>query len=1056
MVVSVVLAILIKFVVSIKLVEEDIMMKEPLLSVIIPVYGTEKLVPRCLDSIIKSSYKNIEIVVVDDKSPGNIAEIISFYEDIYPNITFIRHQANKGLYAARISGVEAASGDYIAFLDSDDRVSCDFYRRLIQKAELDNADMVIGEYVLEFPNGTYQYQNYSHTRLCELSAENEDVLKCLLQQKGSDYSLWVVWNKIYHKSIWEKALPYLKQQKRHLIMCEDILYSTVLYAFSERLRSVKGDYVFYYKDDGSSTSRASLTYDKILKNINDISYVFECIYSIYQELGILEVYRKYISAWHLVLKKTWFQAIKESGLLWYKQRSLIKALDIENKEDECALSSAENYFYSHYTQTKLLGETLKEKIIDPDIEVVSFDIFDTLVFRPFTKPHDLFTLLAERTSTAFNLGDKNNVKQLRIDAERIARDRLYVNNKSYDDITLDEIYDVFNEISNLDSRIVQWIKNDEIQLELKYCYTRQYAKELFDLARYTGKKVIINSDMYLPKNVIIQILNNCGYSEYDDLFLSSETRVMKHTGKMYRYISNVLGVSGKHILHIGDTESSDIKKAKECGWNSFLLPKAIDLLQGKNPDIYTGEAYQRIFAKSFLLRGTHYYERFLGLNACLGVIANTLFDNPFSSEFMNNTDFNADPKVVGTYVLGPYLYGISYWLANSIKKHEYDSINFLARDGFLPMKAYDIVSSIIKPKAKVNYVRTSREALLPFQIQSKLDLDNLRQLNINVYSQSPESFINMLKPFLAIPVEMAKSIVENHHIIYNQKFKSNDEWYKFITLFGDQIYSQEKIDRYRETLREAYSKIFIGKSATFDVGYSFRLESTFRRCFDFDIDGFYVHINEDTAYSRALHSSGNIYTFLDYGPGVTGLIRELLLSAQEPSLKRIFINDNNEIDYVFKDYSFDYKENFIVSLIQNSAIKFVSDIVNIFKDDLKYLYSTNSDLALIHEYFNHMAKEKDRTIFTPLIFEDKLFVGGNVNFKEFWDNQIRDIDISFASGSDYVYWMRPVWKRAICLYFINRDFLKEKVNNKLKNRPIILHGVKYTYKGLRYIYRLFK
>lgn len=80
--------------------------------------------------------------------------------------------------------------------------------------------------------------------------------------KGSDYSLWVVWNKIYHKSIWEKALPYLKQQKRHLIMCEDILYSTVLYAFSERLRSVKGDYVFYYKDEGSSTSRASLTYDK--------------------------------------------------------------------------------------------------------------------------------------------------------------------------------------------------------------------------------------------------------------------------------------------------------------------------------------------------------------------------------------------------------------------------------------------------------------------------------------------------------------------------------------------------------------------------------------------------------------------------------------------------------------------------------------------------------------------------------------------------------------------------------------------------------------------------
>lgn len=1032
------------------------MNREPLLSVVVPVYGTEKLVPRCLDSILESSYKNIELIVVDDKSPGDIADIMSFYMAEYPNVKFVRHEKNKGLYGARITGVEVATGEYIAFLDSDDRVSCDFYRRLINKAISDDADMVIGEYVLEFPDGTYQYQNYSHTRLLDLNAEGKGVLNVLLGQEGSDYSLWVVWNKIYHKSVWDKALPYLKQQTQHLIMCEDVLYSSVLYAFSNRLRSVKGDYVYYYKDEGSSTSRASLTYDKILKNIQDIAYVFHCIESIYNQIGILEECKLHLEAWHVVLKKTWYQAIKESGLLWFKQRSLIKALEIDDKNNLVFLDRRDNYFYTHYTKIQLLGEDLKRQILDPKIKVVSFDIFDTLVVRPFSKPHDLFTLLAERISSIFNIGDKCNVKQLRIDAEQIARDRLYHNNPSYDDITLDEIYEVFKEISNLTNDAVQQIKEEEVGLELKYCYTRNYAKELYELAKYAGKKVIINSDMYLPKNVIVQILTNCGYTDYDELFLSSETRLMKHTGKMYNYISRSLGIESRAFLHIGDTVGSDIDHAKKSGWNAFFLPKTIELLKGHIPEIFTGKAFQRIFGKSFLLRNTYYYERFLGLNCVLGVVANTLFDNPFSTEFVCHSDFNADPRIIGTYVLGPYLYGISNWLANEVKDNQYDSINFLARDGYLPMKAYEIISSVIKTQADVNYVGTSREALLPFQIGSIADLDNLRQLSININSQSPKSFIKMFESFLKVSSDEAKQIVEEAGILYNENFSSNQAWYKFITLFGQKIYSQEKIDAYKTALKEPFQKLFKGKSATFDVGYSYRLESTFRRCFGFNVDAFYIHTNEDTAASRALHSNGKISTFLDYGPGVTGLIRELLISALEPSLQQIVVNENNEIDYVFKDYTVDYKEAFIVSLIQNSALQFVSDMVTIFGEDIKYLYANNSDLALTHEYFNHMAKEADRTIFLPLLFEDKLFIGDTVNFKDYWDNQIRDIDSTMSSGSDYVYWMTPLWKRAICLYFINRDFLKEKVKHKLSNKPLLLKGITGTYKGLRFIYRGFK
>ena len=104
------------------------------ISIVIPVYGTEQYLERCINSVIKQNYRNLEIIVVNDCSPGNAEEIINKYSKLDKRILYLKHEENRGLFQARITGAKKASGDYIAFLDSDDYINFDFYYGLLKKA----------------------------------------------------------------------------------------------------------------------------------------------------------------------------------------------------------------------------------------------------------------------------------------------------------------------------------------------------------------------------------------------------------------------------------------------------------------------------------------------------------------------------------------------------------------------------------------------------------------------------------------------------------------------------------------------------------------------------------------------------------------------------------------------------------------------------------------------------------------------------------------------------------------------------------------------------------
>lgn len=123
-------------------------------SVIVPVYGTEQYLRKCLDSLIGQTLKEIEIIVVNDGSPDNSQAIINEYEQRYGNVCGFQKE-NGGMSDARNYGIQHAKGEFIAFVDSDDYIEPDMCKVMYEKAERDSLDIVVCDTIMDYPSYSY-------------------------------------------------------------------------------------------------------------------------------------------------------------------------------------------------------------------------------------------------------------------------------------------------------------------------------------------------------------------------------------------------------------------------------------------------------------------------------------------------------------------------------------------------------------------------------------------------------------------------------------------------------------------------------------------------------------------------------------------------------------------------------------------------------------------------------------------------------------------------------------------------------------------------------------
>ena len=141
-------------------------------SVIVPVYNVEKYLDKCLNSLANQTLKDIEIIVVNDESPDNSQEIIDEYCKKDMRFKCVNNPKNLGLFKARLAGAKEATGDFIAFLDSDDYLTVDFYRTMMYNIYKNKSDMVVGNTILEYDDGKRIVFSISDMKFDILEGEN--------------------------------------------------------------------------------------------------------------------------------------------------------------------------------------------------------------------------------------------------------------------------------------------------------------------------------------------------------------------------------------------------------------------------------------------------------------------------------------------------------------------------------------------------------------------------------------------------------------------------------------------------------------------------------------------------------------------------------------------------------------------------------------------------------------------------------------------------------------------------------------------------------------------
>lgn len=230
----------------------------PFISLIMPIYNSEEYLQENLHSILNQEYKNMEIILVDDGSTDRSAEIMDEFRSNYHNIKCL-YQENKGAPAARNAGLNIAKGEFIIFVDSDDKLANNALKRLAEKAIVEKSDLVVGQYDTMDESGNYlppPNQNFPR----------KDSVNPQLEREQLFFVPPLPGNKLYRSSVIKENKLKFEQLKR----AQDLNFYLKFLIYAEKITFIEYIVYHYRIRSGSISHTVSPVILETIKSIDDV------------------------------------------------------------------------------------------------------------------------------------------------------------------------------------------------------------------------------------------------------------------------------------------------------------------------------------------------------------------------------------------------------------------------------------------------------------------------------------------------------------------------------------------------------------------------------------------------------------------------------------------------------------------------------------------------------------------------------------------------------------------------------------------------------------------
>ena len=653
-------------------------------------------------------------------------------------------------------------------------------------------------------------------------------------------------------------------------------------------------------------------------------------------------------------------------------------------------------------------ETALELLERKDLEVASFDIFDTLLKRDVCDPSDIFIILAQKVKKEFNI---SNFYEIRKNAERLMP---YSPERN-----LYHIYNFISRIYRIEMAVCSQIMNWEEQIEIDLLSRNELIYPIYKKAIEKGLKIIAISDMYLSSAVIRKALNKNGLNEITKIFVSNEIGKRKDKGDIYEFVINELEIEKKNIIHFGDNYKSDFVIPLKQGIPSYFIKNNIDYLKEEN-SIWKD-------ALSLLDKNLTNDQEAL-FKIIFGFFLQKNIDelvNSGTSAYFENL------KHLSDFLISPFLIYVSYLILNKPQSGEgHKKIYFASRDGYLPSKIFEIIREKSDPEVVYFYAgRTFYE----FGAAESLEEFVLKYPDIQLKT--------FLENFIHEDELRLKLFKENENLL--DKSLSN----LFSENRAELFHSLEEYRiKYRNYLSNYYNSVFTTREVeVFDIGYSGSISRSISKVSDFIPNKIYLW---ETKANQLQDNKNNTKTWSLFGNlslaklGGLHLVLEELSSPLNPRVLGIK-NELLEMRMVNEDHSTLMIRD--VSLIHECLTKNAETISNKLG---KYLreFTTNCSLTkpqnainlLIKILFNSPFAES--TLLKNVVFDD--FVCAE---RKTLTRKLRDFN-----GSPYI-------NQLSSLGLLNPNFLATNVIDNLgdtfaSHRKIGLHlHLYYIEAGLDYV-----